>query len=117
MVGATRVAQAAITVGDLDRAKAFYGGTLGLTHLFDAPPALAFFQCGDARLMLSAVPGEGGTVLYYGVGDVDAAHAEMAAAGAAFEEGPRTIARVEGKDIRLAVGRDGEGNLFGLISG
>ena len=35
----------------------------------------------------------------------------------AFEEAPRCIAKVEGKDVWLAIGRDGEGNLFGLITG
>jgi methylmalonyl-CoA/ethylmalonyl-CoA epimerase len=119
-VNPTRIAQAAIVVRDLDRAKAFYGGVLGLPHLFDAPPGLAFYQCGETRLMLS--PPEGAdaapsSILYYGVDDVDAAYGEMAAAGIAFEEGPRTIAKVEGKDIRLALCGDGEGNLLGLISG
>ena len=34
----TRLAQVAIVVEDLDRAKAFYGEMLGLPHLFDAGP-------------------------------------------------------------------------------
>ena len=120
MVGAKRVAQAALTVQDLERAKAFYRDALGLQHLFDAPPALSFFQCGETRLMLSEADGgegESGTILYYGVEDVDSACAAASAGGAVFEEGPRTIARIEEKDIRLAIGRDGEGNMFGLISG
>jgi methylmalonyl-CoA/ethylmalonyl-CoA epimerase len=115
-----RIAQVAVVVRDLDRAKGFYGGVLGLAHLFDAPPGLAFYRCGETRLMLT--PPEGpeqapSSILYYGVDDVDAAHAEMAAAGVAFDEAPRTIAKVEGKDIRLAVCGDGEGNRLGLISG
>jgi predicted enzyme related to lactoylglutathione lyase len=119
-VNPKRIAQVAIVVRDLDRAKAFYGGVLGLTHLFDAPPGLAFYQCGETRLMLT--PPEGAesapsSILYYGVDDVDAAHAAMAAQGVAFEAPPRTIAKVEGKDIRLALCGDGEGNLLGLISG
>ena len=120
MVGAKRVAQAALTVEDLGRAKAFYRDALGLEHLFDAPPALSFFQCGETRLILSAsdgAPGGAGTILYYGVEDVDAACAAAGAAGALFDEAPRTIARIDDKDVRLAVGRDGEGNMFGLISG
>ena len=113
-----RLAQVAVTVGDVERAKAFYGGTLGLPHLFDAPPGLSFFQCGDTRLMLSTAEGSGsGTILYYGVEDVGAAYDAMRAQGIAFEEAPKVIARVEGKDISLAICRDGEGNLLGLISG
>ena len=56
-----RVAQVAIPVSDLGSAKRFYGEILGLRHLFDAPPALAFFQCGETRLMLSA--NEGGSII------------------------------------------------------
>ncbi len=115
----TRLAQAAIIVHDLDRAKAFYGGVLGLPHLFDAPPGLAFYQCGETRLMLSRPegPDSGSTILYYGVDDVEAAYEEMRDKGIAFDEPPRRIAEVDGKPIHLAVCRDGEGNLLGLISG
>jgi methylmalonyl-CoA/ethylmalonyl-CoA epimerase len=116
----TRLAQVAVTVSDLDRAKAFYGGVLGLPHLFDAPPGLAFFQCGGTRLMLSRPEGPetaGNSILYYGFDDVDAAYQAMREQGVAFEEPPRRIAEVDGKPIHLAVCRDSEGNLLGLISG
>lgn len=116
----TRLAQVAIPVDDLDRAKSFYGDILGLTHLFDAPPGLAFFQCGDTRLMLSRPEGPetaAGSILYYGFEDVEAAYEELRGKGIAFEEAPRRIAEVDGKPIHLAVCRDSEGNLLGLISG
>jgi methylmalonyl-CoA/ethylmalonyl-CoA epimerase len=116
----TRLAQVAIPVEDLERAKGFYGGVLGLTYLFDAPPGLSFFQCGETRLMLSRPEGPenaGSSILYYGVDDVDSAYDEMRSRGVAFEEPPRKIAEVDGKPIRLAICRDGEGNLLGLISG
>jgi methylmalonyl-CoA/ethylmalonyl-CoA epimerase len=114
----TGIAQAAITVTDLEAAKRFYGETLGLAHLFDAPPALAFYQCGTTRLMLSAAGGEeGGTILYYAVEDVPAAHAELAARGAGSAEAPRIVGQVEGREIWLAVCRDPAGNAVGLISG
>ena len=116
----SRVAQVAIPIQDLERAKSFYGEVLGLQHLFDAPPGLSFFQCGETRLMLSQPEGPetaGSSILYYGVEDVDSAHRAMKAKGAAFDEEPRCIAKVEGKDIWLAICRDSEGNLLGLISG
>ena len=122
MAGASpgRVAQIAIAIQDLERAKSFYRDVLGLKHLFDAPPGLSFFQCGETRLMLSRPEGPetaGNSILYYGVEDVDSAYREMQAQGVAFEEPPRCIAQVEGRDIWLAVCRDSEGNLLGLISG
>lgn len=116
----TRLAQVAVLVADLDRAKAFYRDRLGLAHLFDAPPGLSFFQCGETRLMLSRPEGPetgGSPILYYGVDDVDAAYEEMRSKGVAFDEPPRKIAEVDGKPIHLAICRDGEGNLLGLISG
>jgi methylmalonyl-CoA/ethylmalonyl-CoA epimerase len=115
-----RLAQVAIVVEDLDRAKAFYRDMLGLPHLFDAPPGLSFFQCGETRLMLSrpeGPEGAGSSILYYGVDDVAIAFEEMRAKGVAFDEPPRKIAEVDGKPIHLAICRDGEGNMLGLISG
>jgi methylmalonyl-CoA/ethylmalonyl-CoA epimerase len=115
-----RLAQVAIVVQDLNRAKAFYRDILGLPHLFDAPPGLAFFQCGETRLMLSRPEGPesaGSSILYYGVEDVEAAYEDMRAKGVAFDEPPRRIAEVDGKPIHLAICRDSEGNLLGLISG
>ena len=122
MAGAnpSRVAQVAIPIEDLERAKSFYGDVLGLRHLFDAPPGLSFFQCGETRLMLSRPEGAetvGSSILYYGVEDVDSAWRAMLEKGVAFDEEPRCIAQVEGRDIWLAVCRDSEGNLLGLISG
>lgn len=116
----THLAQIAITVSDLDRARSFYRDTLGLKHLFDAPPGLAFFQCGATRLMLSsgdAPEPAARTILYYGVEDVAAAHEAMAGAGVEFEQPPRVIAQVQGRDVWLAIARDGVGNFAGLISG
>ena len=118
--GVKHIAQIAVTVKDLARAKGFYADLLGLRHLFDAPPGLAFFQCGETRLMLSLPEGstaQGNSILYYGVEDVTAAHRAMAAQGVIFEEEPHCIAKVEGKDIHLAICRDSEDNLLGLISG
>ncbi len=47
----TRIKQIAIPVHSIDEAKAFYRDTLGLRHLFDAPPGLSFFDCGGVRLI------------------------------------------------------------------
>ena len=47
------IGQIGLTVSDLEKAVAFYRDTLGLKHLFSAPPGLAFFDVGNVRLMLS----------------------------------------------------------------
>lgn len=116
----THIAQVAIPIQDFERAKAFYRDRLGLTHLFDAPPGLAFFQCGATRLMLSHPEGgpehAAASILYYAVPDAREAQARLAADGVAFDEEARCIARVGDKDIWLAICRDSEGNLLGLMS-
>jgi catechol 2,3-dioxygenase-like lactoylglutathione lyase family enzyme len=50
--GLSRIAQIAIVVHDTPKAVAFYRDVLGMRLLFEAPPALAFFDCGGVRLML-----------------------------------------------------------------
>jgi len=116
---ASRIAQIAVPVRDLDRARRFYGDLLGLDHLFDAPPGLSFFRCGETRLMLSR-PERPETaacsILYYAVADAREAQARLEEGGIAFEEPARCIARVDGSDVWLAVCRDSEGNLLGLMS-
>ena len=84
----SRIAQVAIPIHDLERAKAFYGERLGLTHLFDAPPGLSFFQCGETRLMLSQPEGPetaGSSILYYAVASAREAQALLIQAGTVFE--------------------------------
>ena len=115
----SHIVQIAIHIEDLDRAKRFYGDTLGLPHLFDASPGLSFFQCGQTRLMLSRPEGaeaSKASILYYSVPDARAAGTALAADGATLVEAARCIARVGDKDIWLAIAEDGEGNLLGLMS-
>jgi len=115
----THIVQVAVPVQDIDRARAFYRDVLGLPHLFDAPPSLAFFQCGQTRLMLGPRDGGepvGGPLLYYHVPDAAAAEAQLVAIGVDVVQPAQLIARVGGKDIHLAVCRDSEGNMLGLMS-
>ena len=118
-VAPSRIAQIAVPVQDLERAKSFYRDVLGLEHLFDAPPGLVFFRCGDTRLMLSrpeSAETSGNSILYYGVEDIEAAWRAMTDLGVEFDEPPRCIAKVDGRDVLLAVCRDSEGNMLGLMS-
>ena len=115
----THLAQIAVPVHDLERAKAFYGGKLGLQHLFDAPPGLAFFRCGETRLMLSQPEGPetaASAIVYYAVSDAAEAQRGLEADGVTFEEGARCIATLDTSEVWLAVCRDSEGNLIGMLS-
>ena len=115
----SRIAQIAIAVEDLERAKSFYRDVLGLQWLADAPPGLSFFQCGEVRLMLSRPEGAenpGNSILYYGVEDAHAAHESLAAKGVAFAAEPHIVGRLGDREVTLAICRDSEGNLLGLMS-
>jgi methylmalonyl-CoA/ethylmalonyl-CoA epimerase len=114
-----RIRQVAIAVRDLDRAVAFYRDVLGLPLLFQAPPGLAFFDCGGVRLMLSRPEGAapvGTSILYYAVDDIMASHAMLRARGAQAVGEPHLIARMPDHDLWLAEFRDSEENVLALMS-
>lgn len=122
--GISRVGQIAVPVRDLDRAVAFYRDVLGLRLLFQAPPGLAFFDCGGVRLMLTLPEGPGqdraSSVIYYLVDDIQAAWTAVTARGAkpafAGAPEPHLIARLPDHDLWMAFVEDGEGNVLGLMS-
>jgi methylmalonyl-CoA/ethylmalonyl-CoA epimerase len=122
--GLRRIGQIAVPVRDLDRAVAFYRDVLGLRLLFQAPPGLAFFACGDVRLMLSRPEGpenaQQSSVIYYLVDDIAAAWASVTARGATPASSgpaePHLIATMPDHDLWMAFVEDGEGNLLGLMS-
>ena len=119
--GVSRIGQIAMTVGDLPRAIAFYRDVLGMRFLFEAPPAMAFFDCGGVRLMLSLPEETGshagqrfGAILYYAVDDIQqaaaradgarrrvraaAAHRRAAAAGRSVDGVPARSRRPAARD-------------------
>jgi methylmalonyl-CoA/ethylmalonyl-CoA epimerase len=117
--GITGFAQVALSVRDLDKAVAFYRDVLGLTFLFSAPPSLAFLQCGPTRVMLNGDPQakapDRGPILYYAVGDIQAAFAAITARGAPLKEAPKAIARVGGREVWLGFTEDPDGHPIGLM--
>jgi methylmalonyl-CoA/ethylmalonyl-CoA epimerase len=115
-----RIGQIAIVVQDLDRAVAFYRDTLGLRFLFQAPPKLAFFDCGGVRLMLD-VPEEAefkhsSSILYYKVDDIRATWAALRDRGVEFRDEPHRIARMPDHELWMTFFRDTEGNTLALMS-
>lgn len=118
--GLRRIHQIAVTVGDVDRASAFYRDILGMPLLFQAPPGLAFFDCGGVRLMLSRPDGAdtpgANSIIYYGVDDIQQAHTLLVGRGVRFIDPPRVIAQMADRDVWLAAFRDSEDNLLALMS-
>ena len=115
------IGQIALAVPDVAAAVRFYRDDLGLRLLFEAPPGLAFFDCGGIRLMLSApengqaaAPSTG--AIYFRVADIRAAHAALSARGVKFEDEPHLIARMPDHELWMCFVRDPGGNLLGLMA-
>ncbi len=112
------IGQIAITVGDLKRSKDFYQNALGMKFLFDAGN-MAFFQCGNIRLMIGtsdqAGP-RGGTILYFKVQDIQETHALLKDHGVEFEQAPHLVAKMPGHDLWMAFLKDPDGNILGMMS-
>lgn len=115
----TQIGQIAITVQDLDRAVAFYRDVLGLPLLFQAPPGLAFFQCGEVRLLLSRPAGSDApamSVLYYKVANIDQAYHALQAHAVNFVDEPHLVAKMPDHELWMFFLHDSEGNLVALMA-
>ncbi len=112
------IAQVALTVSDLSRAKAFYGETLGLKFLFDAG-TMGFFQCGSVWVMLGTAEQPvtpAGTILYYKVGDLQGIHAALSEQAVPLLQPPHLVAKMPDHDLWMAFLKDPDGNILGLTS-
>ena len=116
-----QIGQIAVHADDLDRAVAFYRDTLGMRLLFQAPPGLAFFDCGGIRLMLDAVKEKDtderiSSMIYYKVADINATCETLVSRGVTFVSKPHLIAKLPDHDLWMGFFRDSENNLVGLMS-
>jgi methylmalonyl-CoA/ethylmalonyl-CoA epimerase len=111
------IGQISIIVKDVDRAKAFYRDTLGMTFLFEFP-GMAFFDCGGVRLYLARAdePGLGTSILYYRVADIRGAASELEARGVAFRQQPARVHEDGRHELWLAFFKDSEDNTVALMS-
>ena len=122
-VGLSRIGQIALTVHDVSRAVAFYRDVLGIPFLFEAPPSLAFFDCGGIRLMLAPPEREGSvanqqfnSVLYFQVGDIQQTARDLEARGVVFEELPHRVAQLAHADLWMGFFRDMDRNVLAIMS-
>ena len=116
--GLARIGQIAVVVHDLPRAVAFYRDVLGMRLLFQAPPGMAFFDCGGTRLMLSqesaAVPE---SILYLRVGDIAGTYELLKSRGVEFINAPHMIHKhADGTEEWLCMFKDPEGRPLGLMA-
>jgi methylmalonyl-CoA/ethylmalonyl-CoA epimerase len=112
-----KIMQIALSVTDLPRAKDFYQNTLGMRFLFETGP-LAFFQCGDIRLMISAAESEKpnrATLIYFKVADIQGTYEALRARDVEFSDPPHVIAKMPDHDLWLTYVKDPDGNLLGVM--
>ena len=116
--GISQIGQIAINVHDTDRAAKFYQDSLGLPLLFRAGQ-LAFFQCGQVRLMLDHPEqpehDHPGSIIYFKVPDIRTAHAQMQGRGVRFIDQPHLVARMPDHELWMTFFKDTEGNTLALM--
>ena len=114
-----QIGQIAVIIHDLNRAVAFYRDVLGMPLLFEAPPKMAFFDCGGIRLMLSLPEtpefDHPGSILYYKVADIQATWTALQEGGADLLSEPHLVARMPDHELWLAFFKDSEGNTLALM--
>lgn len=114
------IGQIAVPVSDLERAVAFYRDVLGMHFLFQAPPGLAFFDCGGVRLLLDRpvkTHAENySSIIYYRVADIHSACDTLSSRGVQFEQKPHLVAKMPDHELWMAFFRDPDSNLLALMS-
>ncbi len=118
--GIQSIGQIAIAVSDLNRSVNFYKKILGLKLLFEAPPGLAFFDCGGVRLMLTTQQGDERdhrtSVIYYKVADIRQATERIQNAGVDFVREPQLTAKMPDHELWMGFIRDPDENLVGIMA-
>lgn len=110
------IGQIARTVSNIEEARSWHRDVLGLRHLFDAG-SMAFFACGDTRLML--VEGDAGpeSILYFSVDDLHLRFDELKARGAKVASAPHRIhTHEDGTEEWMGFVEDSDGRPIGLMS-
>lgn len=118
--GLSTIGQIYVRARDLDRAVRFYRDTLKMPFLFQAPPHMAFFQCGGVSVMLG-VPEKpefdhAASIIYYLVPDIEAAHTTLRSRGVTFATEPHLVHRAPDHELWLAFFHDSEDNTLALMT-
>ena len=114
------VGQVSMLTRDSARAEAWYRDVLGLPHVFTFGD-LVFFDCAGTRLYIQQVPDSDwrpGSILYFLVPDITAAHATLLQRGVRFRGAPHLIYSddVTGVEEWMAFFEDPDDNMLALMS-
>ena len=114
------IGQIARHVSDIGRAVDFYGGVLGLPHLYTYGD-LAFFDCAGTRLFLSRAEDSAAptaqSIIYFRVPEIHAAHERLTGRGVVFEGAPHMIHRhADGVEEWMAFFTDPDGAMLAIMA-
>jgi catechol 2,3-dioxygenase-like lactoylglutathione lyase family enzyme len=116
---------AVVAVSDLDRAKEFYGRTLGLEESPDGDPAAVLYACGGGTQLLVYESSYAGTneatAASWQVDDIDAEISALKSKGVSFEHYDLPDTTLEGDvhrfgELRSAWFKDPDGNILNVIT-
>jgi methylmalonyl-CoA/ethylmalonyl-CoA epimerase len=117
--GLSAIGQINIPVHDLDTAVAFYRDALGMKYLFQVPN-MAFFDCDGIRLLLAVPENDAfdhpSSLIYFKVGDIQAATAALRDRGVDITAGPQLVARMPDHELWMTFFRDSEANTLALMA-
>jgi methylmalonyl-CoA/ethylmalonyl-CoA epimerase len=115
-----KVAQLLIPVDDFEKGVAFYRDVLGVPFLFAAPSQMAFFRCGDVRLLVGVLPPgqepQRGSAIYFQVPEIRAVFSFLEGRGVRFKAEPHVVHRTQRSELWLAEFTDPDGNQLALTS-
>jgi catechol 2,3-dioxygenase-like lactoylglutathione lyase family enzyme len=118
--------RATVAVSDIDRAKEFYEGRLGMSAMTGGPESVCMYECGGGTvLQVYASPDHAGkataTTASFSVSDFDAQIDELIAAGVEFERYDEQPSDSKGVhtfgDHKVAWCRDPDGNTIAIDNG
>ena len=107
------IGQIAIAAPDLDRAEEFYSHKVGL-RLLSRTENVAIFDCEGVRLALERGDSAAGATIYFRVGDLESAVAELRERGVEFERDAHLVAQFPAHELWMALFRDTEGESGGV---
>lgn len=119
----TRNAVANLAVSDIDRARDFYTGTLGLKQVDNEGEELIVLKSGDSSINVYRSEFAGSneaTAVTWEVDDIDAEVADLKRKGVAFEHYDLPGLKAEGDlhvadDYKIAWFKDPDGNILNIV--
>ena len=118
-LASAKIAQLLVPVDDLAKGVAFYRDVLGIPFLFEAPPQMAFFDCGGVRLLVGVPPpgqsAQRGSAIYFQVPRIMDVFATLKGSGVSFQADPHIVHRTPTAELWLAEFRDPFGNPLALM--